>query len=60
MSECFQMEQKQMYPPKHCLMTLPRHPRPTLVPGLSAALKEETGVQVPSLVGDAQYVLNEG
>lgn len=49
-----------MYPPKHCLMTLPRHPCPTLVPGLSAALKEEVGVQVPSLVGDAQYVLNEG
>ena len=41
-------------------MTLPRHPCPTLVPGLSAALKEEKGVQVPSLVGDAQYVLNEG
>lgn len=30
-------------PPKHCLITLPRHPHPTLVPGLSAALKEEMG-----------------
>ena len=30
-------------PPKHCLITLPRHPHPTLVPGLSAALKAGDG-----------------